>query len=176
VRWKASAIICYHNNTLKHHTLSSHISPPASQSAVLGFSCLCRSHPSLKSSDMQTEPRGRLSVLDRGVKMVKTCVAPLWKTAFVRLSCVRTEGKTRQKRWLCLKPTQSWEYFIYFFTVPWCLFTHCVFFFSFHPTPFSSTHNFTQTYFLPPFSLCSLLIPFGSSMCLGDMCALSDER
>lgn len=72
VRWKASAIICYHNNTLKHHTLSSHISPPASQSAVLGFSCFCRSHPSLKSSDMQTEPRGRLSVLDRGVKMVKT--------------------------------------------------------------------------------------------------------
>lgn len=69
MRWKASAIICYHNNTLKHHKLSSHISP---QSAVLGFPCLCRSHPSLKRSDMQTEPRGRLSVLDRGVKMVKT--------------------------------------------------------------------------------------------------------
>lgn len=65
---EASAIICYHNNTLKHHKLSSYISPPASRSAVLGFSCFCRSHPSLKSSDMQTEPRGRLSVLDRGVK------------------------------------------------------------------------------------------------------------
>lgn len=72
MRWKASAIIGYHNNTLKHHKLSSHISRPASQSAVLGFSCLSRSHPSLKHSDMQTEPRGRLSVLDRGVKMVKT--------------------------------------------------------------------------------------------------------
>ncbi len=166
MRWQCGGrhqlLSVHHKHIKKPQTLLSHFSP-ASQSAVLEFSCFCSSHPSLRVQICKLSPGGGylcltegLRWLRRGARLISVvfqkgeCVALLWKTAFVRLSCVRTEGENLTKEMALFKADTKLGAF--FFIVPCCLFTgfnvHCsVFFlFSFHQ-PLSSTHSFTQTYF-----------------------------
>lgn len=165
VWWKASAIICYHNNTLKHHKLSSPVSLPSFKRACLGvflpFAALILHW---RVQICKLSPGGGYLCLTEGLRWLRRgarlisglfqkgeCVALLWKTAFVRLSCVRTEGKTRQKRWPCLKPTQSCNSCWFFL----CLGVCCVFSFSF-TQPLFRLHTISHTqktyFYFPPSS------------------------
>lgn len=131
--------------------------------------------------------------LRRGARLISglfqkgECVAPLWKTAFVRLSCVQTEGENLTKEMALFKADTKLGVFFFSFFLPWlgvcsqdlmCSALYFSFLFSFFAKPLSHLHTvshkhtFFQHFFLmPPHPNL-----FRSSMWLRDMCALSDER
>ncbi len=195
VWWRESAIICYHYNTLKRHNLSSHISPQLLKVLSKSFPAFAVLILHWRVQKCKLSPGGGYLCLTEGLRWLRRearlisglfqkgeSVALLWKTAFVRLSCVRTEGENLTKEMALFKAdTKLGAFFISCLGVCsqdlMCIALYFNFIFS--PTPFLSTHSFTQTYFFPVLFLMPPLPLPSISSCGSEICVhyqMKDEK